>query len=206
MGDFTIENAGYFGIILRQKGVAIEISKSSQEDIYFRSHGNASIIVSRYSSDDDEREVYCILWYLMKGIVGQYFLTSDQIKDFVDKSIHSMEKLHVADSLDSVIDIFRRSNKYIDETMPWVLAKDGNIERLKTVIYNLLETIRIGATLLTPFLTSTSDKIFEQLNTNNREYESVFSFGKLESGNKLGDPKPLFLRIDKEEKLKEILG
>lgn len=84
MGDFTIENAGYFGIILRQKGVAIEISKSSQEDIYFRSHGNASIIVSRYSSDDDEREVYCILWYLMKGIVGQYFLTSDQIKDFVD--------------------------------------------------------------------------------------------------------------------------
>lgn len=130
----------------------------------------------------------------------------NSIKDFVDKSIHSMEKLHVADSLDSVIDIFRRSNKYIDETMPWVLAKDGNIERLKTVIYNLLETIRIGATLLTPFLTSTSDKIFEQLNTNNREYESVFSFGKLESGNKLGDPKPLFLRIDKEEKLKEILG
>lgn len=126
------------------------------------------------------------------------------INESVKSSEECINNLHVADSLDKVIDIFRRSNKYIDETTPWILAKEENVERLKTVIYNLLEAIRIGAILLTPFLTETADKIFEQLNTNIRDYESAFSFGRLESGKKLNDPTPLFVRIDKEEKLKEI--
>ena len=85
-----------------------------------------------------------------------------------------MNDLKVAEAIDAIFDIFRRCNKYIDETMPWVLAKDETKqERLKTVLYNLLESIRSGATLLYPFLPETSDKIFSQLNTNNRSVESI---------------------------------
>lgn len=126
----------------------------------------------------------------------------------IDESFNSCKnnivELHVADALDSVMDIFRRSNKYIDETTPWTLAKEGNTERLQTVIYNLLEAIRIGAVLLNPFLTETADKIFEQLNTDIREYTSVLKFGNLESGKKLNNPEPLFVRLDKEKVLEEI--
>ena len=125
------------------------------------------------------------------------------IKNSVKNTIECMDKLHVADALDSVMDIFRRSNKYIDETTPWTLSKEDP-DRLKTVIYNLLESIRIGAVLLKPFLTETSDKILEQLNTDVDTYESVTEFGKLKSGRELNNPYPLFIRIDKEEKLKEI--
>lgn len=110
----------------------------------------------------------------------------------------SMDELRVADAIDFVFDIFRRCNKYIDETMPWVLAKEGSLERLKHVIYNLLESIRIGAVLLKPFLPDTADEIFRQLNTNETSYESIDSFGKLKVQDKLNDPKPLFIRIEKE--------
>ena len=126
------------------------------------------------------------------------------IDDSFNSCKNNIVELHVADSLDNVMDIFRRSNKYIDETTPWTLAKEGNTERLQTVIYNLLEAIRIGAVLLNPFLTETSDKIFEQLNTDIREYTSVLKFGNLESGKELNNPEPLFVRLDKEQVLEEI--
>ena len=102
------------------------------------------------------------------------------------------------------MNIFKRSNKYIDETTPWILAKEENKERLATVIYNLLESIRIGAVLLTPFLTETSDKIFEQLNTELKSYDSIKEFGILESGKELNNPEPLFVRIDRDSKIEEI--
>ena len=128
----------------------------------------------------------------------------DSITNSINSAIDNMDKLHVADALDNVMDIFRRSNKYIDETTPWTLAKEENNGRLKTVIYNLLESIRIGAVLLRPFLTETSDKIFEQLNTNITNIESIKEFGQIEIGIKLNNPTPLFARIDKDEKLNEI--
>ena len=128
----------------------------------------------------------------------------NSIKESIKSNKENMDKLHVADSLDNVIDIFRRSNKYIDETTPWTLAKEGNKEKLSTVIYNLLEAIRIGSILLTPYLTATADKIFEQLNTNIRDFESINEFGKLESGKELGNPEPLFVRLDKDKVLEEI--
>ena len=115
-----------------------------------------------------------------------------------------MDKLKVADAIDNVFEIFRRSNKYIDETMPWTLAKEGNTERLKTVIYNLLESIRIGAVLLHSFLPETSEKIFEQLNTTNTSYESINDFNGIEVGTILNDPSPLFARIDIKEFLEKI--
>ena len=110
-----------------------------------------------------------------------------------------MNNLRVADAIDEVFEIFRRSNKYIDETMPWKLAKE-DIPRLKTVIYNLLESIRVGAVLLKPFLPETSDRIFKQLNTENAGYDSIDKFDGLDSDIKLNDPSPLFVRIEKSVK------
>ena len=83
--------------------------------------------------------------------------------------------------------------------MPWVLAKEGNTDRLKTVIYNLLEAIRIGAVLLQPFLPETADKIFNQLNTENKSFESIKEFNGLDIDIKLNNPEPLFVRIDKNK-------
>ena len=89
--------------------------------------------------------------------------------------------------------------------MPWVLAKDETKKaRLGTVLYNLLESIRCGAVLLQAFLPETAEKIFNQLNTSNKQYDSLNDFKGLDIGIKLNEATPLFLRIDKNEKLKEI--
>ncbi len=118
-----------------------------------------------------------------------------------------MEQLRIVDAIDELFEIFRRSNKYIDETMPWVLAKnEGNNERLGTVLYNLLEAIRIGAILLTPFLPSTAEEIFKQLNNNNNTKESIKGFSGTIVGKKLNEAKPLFVRIDKNQKIAEIFN
>jgi len=120
------------------------------------------------------------------------------------KVTEKMDELRVAEAIDLIFDIFRRCNKYIDETTPWILAKDeSKQDRLKTVLYNLLEAIRSGATLLQAFLPGTSDKIFQQLNTENRYIESI-NFKGLDYGIKLNQPEPLFIRIDKEKKLEEL--
>ena len=115
-------------------------------------------------------------------------------KDIVD---NRMNELKIADSLDAVFEIFRRCNKYIDETMPWVLAKDDSKkERLQEVLYNLVESIRIGAVLLQAYLPDTSDKIFKQLNTSYVGFDTIDKFGYYKSGTKLNEAVPLFMRID----------
>lgn len=121
-----------------------------------------------------------------------------------DKVTEKMDNMRVAEAIDLIFEIFRRCNKYIDETEPWILAKDETkTERLKTVLYNLLEAIRSGAVLLQAFLPETADKIFKQLNTENRYFDSI-NFNGTEAGTVLNKPEPLFARIDKDEKLKEI--
>lgn len=116
-----------------------------------------------------------------------------------------MNELKVADAIDEIFEIFRRANKYIDETTPWTLAKDeSKKERLATVIYNLLEAIRHGAVLLQPFLPETSSSIFNQLNTGNSHIDSLSDFNGLDFGIEINQPTMLFIRIDKETKLKEI--
>lgn len=116
-----------------------------------------------------------------------------------------MNELKVADAIDEIFEIFRRANKYIDETTPWTLAKDeSKKERLATVIYNLLEAIRHGAVLLQPFLPETSSSIFNQLNTGNSHIDSLSDFNGLDFGIEINQPTMLFIRIDKEAKLKEI--
>ena len=117
-----------------------------------------------------------------------------------------MDTLHVAEAIDEIFQLLRRSNKYIDETTPWVLAKDeAQKERLETVLYHLLESIRIAAVLLEPYMPSTSVNILDQLQTKVRSYESVLSFGNLEDGIKVTEqPSILFERIDEVETLAKI--
>ena len=99
----------------------------------------------------------------------------------------------------------RRSNKYIDETAPWVLAKDEDKkERLGTVLYNLLESIRFIAILVSPFMPETAEKIFKQINTQVTSYDSLKEFGGLKAGEKVGTAEPLFSRLDSEKLLADI--
>ena len=114
------------------------------------------------------------------------------------KASKKMEDLRVADAITEIFTMFKRCNKYIDETMPWALAKDEEKKaRLETVLYNLIESITIGASLLEPFMAETSKKILEQLNTQARAFDDMTEFGKYPSGNKVTEkPEILFARLD----------
>ncbi len=128
-----------------------------------------------------------------------------EVKDVCTSAYEKVEKLmedlRVADALTEIFQIFRRLNKYIDETEPWVLAKDdAKKDRLSTVLYNLTEGIMIGASLLAPFLPETGKKIGEQLNAGLREFDTLGEFGKYPSGNKVIEkPEILFARLDAKE-------
>ncbi len=124
----------------------------------------------------------------------------------VDGVYGNMLTFHVADALECIFTALRRANKYIDETTPWTLAKGGDAEhaRLGTVIYNLLESIRICAVLLYPFIPASSDAIMSSLGTDMRDYDALESFGGLAAGGTVGDAAPLFARIDEEKLLAEI--
>ena len=117
-----------------------------------------------------------------------------------------MDQLRVADALTEIFALFKRCNKYIDETMPWALAKDkAQQDRLATVLYNLVESISYGAALLEPFMPSTSKKILEQLNAKPRTIEEMEQFGLYESGTKVTDqPQILFARMDIKEVLEKV--
>lgn len=115
-------------------------------------------------------------------------------------SYDCMENYHIADALDAIFTMLRRANKYIDETTPWTLAKDESKHaRLGTVLYNLLETIRTAAVLLTPFIPTTAENIFAQLATDRCDYDSIETFGALVSGKPVGEPAVLFARLDEEK-------
>ena len=125
--------------------------------------------------------------------------------DAVKKVDELIATYHVADAVDTVLGIAKRANKYIDETEPWVLAKDPEKkERLGTVLYNLLEAIRFLAILLSPFTPDTTEAIFAQTNMNAKDYDSLESFGALEPGITVGKAEPLFARIDKDEMFEKI--
>ena len=118
-----------------------------------------------------------------------------------DRVHDKMENLRVADAMTEICNLFRRCNKYIDETQPWVLAKEeSDRERLSTVLYNLVEGIVIGASLLEPFMPKTAERVAEQLCTSLRGFDSLKEFGKYPSGNKVTEkPEILFARLDVKE-------
>ena len=122
------------------------------------------------------------------------------------KVTKKMEELRVADALTEIFAMFKRCNKYIDETMPWALAKDSaKKDRLATVLYNLVESICYGAALLEPFMPSTAKKIREQLNAQARTIEEMDTFGLYVSGTKVTEsPEILFARLDIKKVLEEV--
>ena len=146
------------------------------------------------------------------GMINKYFdgeVSNKGVSEEIDNNLikeaeslyikveNYMNKLEVPKALDSIFDLFRSLNKYIDETTPWILAKDDNKrDRLATVLYNLIEGIRIGTVLLRPFIPETTEKIFKQINTDNTSYDSVKEFGGYKSGTKVGTPEVLFKRIE----------
>lgn len=155
------------------------------------------------------------------SMANKYFdgvITNAGVKEEVDDDLiqvvegtrHSvnkcMDKLRVADAMTEIFNLFKRCNKYIDETMPWALAKDPDKkERLQTVLYNLVESIVFGASFLRSFMPETVDKILAQLNTKARPIEELIHFGSYVSGTKVTDaPEILFARMDVEEVLAKV--
>ena len=152
------------------------------------------------------------------GVVKSTGVTGDAEQTAIDADLKAvvtgtrakvagkMDELRVADAITEVFALFRRCNKYIDETTPWVLAKDEALkDRLAEVLYNLTESIAIGASLLHPFLPDTAEKIVAQLNTTLREYDDLDKFGLYESGNKVTDaPEILFGRLKAEDVMPKV--
>ena len=147
------------------------------------------------------------------GVVANKGVTEpvdDDLKNFIlsvpAKVDAKMEKLRVADAITEVFTIFKRCNKYIDETMPWALAKDeSKQDRLATVLYNLVEGICIGTTLLESFMPDTTKRILGQLNASERSLEDLKTFGLYPSGNKVTDkPEILFARMDIKEVMEKV--
>ncbi len=123
----------------------------------------------------------------------------------VGKADKLLSEYRVSDTLDTIFTLAKRCNKYIDETAPWALAKDESKKaRLGTVLYNLLESIRFVAVLLSPFLPETSEKILAQINTDIKDYDSLSAFGALKAGTVVGKAEPLFARIDAKEMFEKI--
>lgn len=128
---------------------------------------------------------------LDKNLIKESMNTVRDVEDSIDN-------LNISLSMNHIINLARACNKYIDDTTPWILAKEENFDRLNTVIYNILESIRIISILLKPFLPDTSNKILNSLNTKEITFESIYEFGKLEDGIKINKTDILFDRIEKE--------
>ena len=184
-------------------------------EVPFGSDGNFSeeALINRTNAD-----LVNILGNLVNRTISmshKYFdgiVTNPKVEEELDTDlINSALKLHevvvdnvtnlkVGDALQEIFEVLRKANKYIDDTTPWILAKDDTKqERLKTVLYNLLETIRICAVYLQAFLPETASKIFDQLNTKETSFDSAKEFGRLEINSKLNEPIHLFDRIDINE-------
>ena len=176
------------------------------------------LVIERINSD--LANVYGNLVNRTIAMTNKYFdgqLNKDFIEEEIDKEFketilatraiveQKMNELRVGDSIEAIMELFRRCNKYIDETAPWTLAKDEALKpRLNTVLYNLLEGIRIGAVLMEPFMPETSEKVFEQLNTKQTSYDSILSFGSFEANKVTDKPEPLFARVDPVKTMEEV--
>ena len=193
-----------FGHMTRCLAVVDYILKNSNYNIYIACDKNQNDFARIYLKDYSSRIIYKDILTDIGLINKKNSLELDSslledAKDAPNKIEKLMEDVRIADSVEVIINLFRRANKYIDETTPWILAKNENeYDRLETVIYNLLETIRKGAILFEPFLPETSTRILEQLGTNNNNYNEVVDEYNVNK------PYPLFERIDKEAKLKEL--
>ncbi len=209
---YADELAEIFGVDAVRYYALSEMPYNSDGSITYES------VITRYNNDLANNlgnlvsRTHAMTKKYFDGVIPEIGLTDEidnelmsVVKDATEKSISLMDSYHVADSLDAIFTMLRRANKYIDETMPWVLAKnEADRPRLATVIYNLLEVIRIGAVLLVPYIPSTSQRIFAALGTDKTELSTAYTFGALESGKPLGEASILFARIDEKKFLEEM--
>lgn len=198
--------AAHFGVDAVRYYLLKEIPYASDGTITYES------LIARYNTD-----LANTLGNLINRTIAmtqKYFnsvIKNPNITDSVDASLRQtmtdcvgkystlMNQYKVAEAVDLVMNAARRCNKYIDETMPWQMAKNPDLsDRLQTVLYHLLESIRFLAVLLCPIMPATSDKIFAQLGTDLRSYESLETFGQLQHG-QVGTPEPLFSRLDEAQ-------
>lgn len=170
-------------------------------------------MIERYNSDLANtignlvnRSVTMVSKYF-NGVLPCSCCVKEEDKELIETASGAYKKVEqcfgefkISDALEVILNIAKRCNKYIDETSPWVLAKDeADKDRLSTVLYNLIESIRITAVLLKPFMPATSDAILNQINTDIRDYASAKSFGGYKTGTLIGTAEPLFNRIDAEK-------
>ena len=212
-------NTIYADDLVRHFGVDA-VRYYSLHEMPFAQDGNITcdVFISRFNSDLANtlgnlvnRTVSMINKYF-DGMLISNSVSGDFDDDLKNVAIGALSKvedkmktLHVADSLDVIWSVVNRANKYIDETEPWVLAKsEENRERLATVLYNLAETIRIIASLLSSFMPETAEKIKKQINAEDISIESIKAFGGLKVGGRVGEAEPMFLRVDAEKKLIEL--
>ena len=183
-------------------------------EVPFGSDGvfSEELLISRYNTDLANtignllNRTLSMLTKYFNGVIEKTDANTDFDADLIElvtstnkKANDYMDKLEIPEALDSILSIFRRCNKYIDETTPWILAKEGKNAKLKNVLYNILESIRIGAILLSPFLPDTSKEILRQINTKETNYQTTNTFGLLENGISIADYKPIFMRIVKTD-------
>ena len=209
---YVDELAGIFGVDAVRYYALSEMPYNSDGSVTYES------VVARYNNDLANNlgnlvsRTHAMTKKYFDGIVpapGSTDPIDDDLKatvrEGIEKSVGLMNEYHVADSLEEIFLMLRRANKYIDETMPWALAKNEEDKpRLATVIYNLLETIRVGAVLLKPYIPETAKNIFSQLGTDKCDFESVAEFGALEAGKSLGEAFTLFKRIDEKKFFEEM--
>lgn len=194
INDYSVDAVRYFA--LREVPMGNDGS-FSEDALIARTNGDLANIMGNLVN----RTIGMINKYF-DGSVGNKNINEDidnELKDIAlklkDKIDSHMDKLEISIALEDIFDLFRACNKYIDDTMPWVLAKDETkIDRLSTVLYNLVECIRIGTVLLQPFMPDTCDKIFKQINTEYRDFSTLDKFGYYDS-DKVGEAEVLFKRI-----------
>ena len=209
---YADELAGHFGVDAVRYYALAEMPYNSDGSVTYEN------VIARYNNDLANNlgnlvsRTHAMTKKYFDGIVPAPAVTDPldddlkaTVKSAIAKSVELMDAYHVADSLDEIFLMLRRANKYIDETMPWALAKNEEDKpRLATVIYNLLETIRVGAVLLAPYIPTTSKNIFDQLGAEKRDFASISEFGGLEAGKPLGEAFTLFQRIDEKKFLAEM--